>query len=601
MDDALLDLLGAGASIGGATGAGSGAAAGGGGGVANGASAGSGGVGRHRAPDPLPDMFAAWREDVLSRPMPPRVSTTTAARVVAHANKRRTARPMIAVAASIFLLLVASAIVGSRNAQPGDALFPVTQVLWADRADSAVAGQQVNGALDQAKAALRAGNAQRAFEALVFAAHSLHGVRDTGTHQTMQDELTNLYGLVVAADPMVPYANQAGVAPDLSDLADVLASAGLTIPPSPPVAVDPQDGGQAGPDPAPSGVAGNGSAGGQPSNAVPVTAGDTEQPPIVVPGGPGSPTDPSATAVVSASTVPAASSTGPTGPTDQASAPATSAVDSSGGAAGSGSGSPGTSGTGSDAAPQTSSAPTTSSVAAVPPSATSAQPSGTSSPAAPSTSAPLATSVDPGSSVAPPVAPTTATTPTMPAPTTAVAPTTVTTTEPQSTAPIQPPDTAVQITSVAAAPDTPTPTTSPGAPASTPTTPDPFAPTSTAVATFTQGAGLGTVSPTSDPPSTTDPVTSPANPDPATATDTATQSAPDSTGVTSSGDPTSSGDASPSSELLPTTDLTPRADRWLTTSITLTMPAARAWNRSNGVGHHPKRIKTSATGRMTPR
>lgn len=144
-------------------------------------------------------MLAAWRDDLRIRPLPARPNATQAARVVAEARRGRSSRPVAAVAAAIVVLLVGSAIVGSRSAQPGDALFPVTQALWADQADAAVAGEQVRGALSTAHAALQAGDARRAADALAAAAHNLPGVRDAATHQAMQDEITLLWRLVAAA------------------------------------------------------------------------------------------------------------------------------------------------------------------------------------------------------------------------------------------------------------------------------------------------------------------------------------------------------------------------------------------------------------------
>ena len=153
--------------------------------------------------DRLHRMLATWRDDLRLRPVPARPTSTEAARIVADARRHRSSRPMIAVAAAIVVLLVGSAIVGSRSAQPGDPLFPVTQALWADRADAAVAGEQVRGALSTAHAALQAGDAQRAADALATAVDNLPGVRDAATHQAMQDEILHLWTLVVAADPTV--------------------------------------------------------------------------------------------------------------------------------------------------------------------------------------------------------------------------------------------------------------------------------------------------------------------------------------------------------------------------------------------------------------
>lgn len=173
--------------------------------------------------DRLTRMLAAWRDELRARPLPARPSCDEAVRAVAPDRRRRSTRPMVAAAAAITALLIASAVVGSRTAQPGDALFPVTQALWADRADAAVAGQQVRSALDDAEAALRAGNTRGAAEALATAVRSLAGVRDAQAQQTMQQEIIQLWGKVAAADPTADLGDKAanpapGTAADLAGL-----------------------------------------------------------------------------------------------------------------------------------------------------------------------------------------------------------------------------------------------------------------------------------------------------------------------------------------------------------------------------------------------
>ena len=83
-------------------------------------------------------LLKAWRREIDSVPLPPPIDPALATAVVRSAPPRRRAvRPMIAVAAAIAGLLVGSAAIGARSATPDTVLWPVTQLLWADRADGA--------------------------------------------------------------------------------------------------------------------------------------------------------------------------------------------------------------------------------------------------------------------------------------------------------------------------------------------------------------------------------------------------------------------------------------------------------------------------------
>lgn len=117
------------------------------------------GPGRGRD-EPLLDLLEQWRHELVHRPLPssPRVTSpppeiealrveaprieppriaptrTAAARLRAAGRRVRSPRPVVAVAAAIGAIVVGSVTVGAADARPGSPLWPITRVLWPDRA-----------------------------------------------------------------------------------------------------------------------------------------------------------------------------------------------------------------------------------------------------------------------------------------------------------------------------------------------------------------------------------------------------------------------------------------------------------------------------------
>ncbi len=117
------------------------------------------GPGRGRD-EPLLDLLEQWRHELVHRPLPssprmispppeiealrveapriepPRIAPTrtAAARLRAAGRRVRSPRPVVAVAAAIGAIVVGSVTVGAADARPGSPLWPITRVLWPDRA-----------------------------------------------------------------------------------------------------------------------------------------------------------------------------------------------------------------------------------------------------------------------------------------------------------------------------------------------------------------------------------------------------------------------------------------------------------------------------------
>jgi hypothetical protein len=145
--------------------------------------------------DPLIELFDIWRDEISSTPLPPVPAIRQATHAVAAGRHRqqRTARPAMFIAAAICALLIGSAAVGSRTAQPGDSLWPLASVLWSDRLDSVHSLKEVRDALTEVQDALDAGRPDDAREALMRATVQLGHVDDLDKPAFMDDKVKQLW------------------------------------------------------------------------------------------------------------------------------------------------------------------------------------------------------------------------------------------------------------------------------------------------------------------------------------------------------------------------------------------------------------------------
>jgi hypothetical protein len=147
-------------------------------------------------------LLLAWREDVDSDPVPEIVDTKTAVATVTAARSARRRRPrmLVPVAAAAAVLAVAFAGVGmaARGAEPGDALWGLSKVLYADHARSVEAAKSVRTDLNEAQQALEQGQIDEAKDALEAAGTELSNVstedgKDVlkAEHEELLEQLTS--------------------------------------------------------------------------------------------------------------------------------------------------------------------------------------------------------------------------------------------------------------------------------------------------------------------------------------------------------------------------------------------------------------------------
>jgi hypothetical protein len=146
--------------------------------------------------DQLTELLMSWRRDVDAEPIEDLVDTKLATVTVHTATTQRKRKPrlLVPVAAAAAVLAIAFAGFGlaARDAQPGDTLWALTKVLYADHARSVEAAQAVKDDLREAKAALADGDIDVAKSKLQDAHAALPTVLPDDGHNDLQAEHTSL-------------------------------------------------------------------------------------------------------------------------------------------------------------------------------------------------------------------------------------------------------------------------------------------------------------------------------------------------------------------------------------------------------------------------
>lgn len=113
--------------------------------------------------DRIAAMLAAWKAEVDAEPIPELVDIDTALATIAAATRsvqRRRPRYLVVLAGAAALIVFAmgGVSVGAQSARPGDALFAVTKVLYAQKAESRQAAADLQDGLSRLKISLATGN-----------------------------------------------------------------------------------------------------------------------------------------------------------------------------------------------------------------------------------------------------------------------------------------------------------------------------------------------------------------------------------------------------------------------------------------------------------
>ncbi len=184
----------------------------------------------HDVPTPTRDdteyqlaaLLSGWRHEVLSEPAPPIPGVAEVERAMAaRSGARRGGRVVrslrvVAGAAAIAVVAAAGLTVVSEGAQPGDSLWGVKKVVFAQAASETQAAYDVRSDLEQAEAALASGDVTQAQQLIARAQTKMGPVRDSQTRDQMNQWITRLQSDESGA-PTAPTSQRPGTtAPDAS-------------------------------------------------------------------------------------------------------------------------------------------------------------------------------------------------------------------------------------------------------------------------------------------------------------------------------------------------------------------------------------------------
>jgi hypothetical protein len=176
--------------------------------------------------DELAGMLAAWRADIDAEPLPQLRPATESDRkpvplpvplpVLLPVQRRRpfrgtsgstgpsgagpgrprTPRPLV-VALAAAVLAFGGLAVASATAQPGTPLWPITRVLFGDTAKSRLAAQEAEKLLDQARAAIAAGDKVGAAKLVEAARVQIGQISDPEARTRLTGEADDLWGKIL--------------------------------------------------------------------------------------------------------------------------------------------------------------------------------------------------------------------------------------------------------------------------------------------------------------------------------------------------------------------------------------------------------------------
>ena len=168
--------------------------------------------------DHLAAILAAWKADIEAEPMPELVDLDEAADAVeaGHAARDRRAsrtrrRMPFAVAAAAIAVALSGFTVAVHSAQPGDAMFGLTKVLFSQQADNAQKTQQVRETIVAANDAIAKGDRATAQSLLQSAGNQIQAVQVDDQPPLVQQRQDVLKSLA----PTAPAAPSSETAPSV--------------------------------------------------------------------------------------------------------------------------------------------------------------------------------------------------------------------------------------------------------------------------------------------------------------------------------------------------------------------------------------------------
>jgi hypothetical protein len=142
--------------------------------------------------DDLNALLLAWRNEVETEPFGELVDTDTAIATIQAARPQPVSRhrfliPLASAAAVLAIAFTGVSLV-ARDAQPGDALWGLTRVLYSEHAKSIEAAAIISGDLDAARLALREGKVNEAREKLNKVGATLDSVSTADGKEQLEEK-----------------------------------------------------------------------------------------------------------------------------------------------------------------------------------------------------------------------------------------------------------------------------------------------------------------------------------------------------------------------------------------------------------------------------
>ncbi|MCK0439928.1 anti-sigma-D factor RsdA [Gordonia alkaliphila] len=193
-------------------------------------------------------LLFAWRTEVLAVPMPAEPTLEDVEQAVADTDNDRKRQAvsrhlrMISGAAAITAVAAAGLLVLSENSQPGDPLWNVKKVVFADEAQQTQAAFDVQNGLERAETALSEGEISDASDLVDQAERELESVQDADTRTRMQQWIARLRSSEALAKdpapstprPSTPSTDPATPPAEASESTSVTVTVTPSVPPTSP-------------------------------------------------------------------------------------------------------------------------------------------------------------------------------------------------------------------------------------------------------------------------------------------------------------------------------------------------------------------------------
>ena len=143
-------------------------------------------------------LLSGWRHESLSQPLPPLPTVDEIEHAIAASEPPRRGRRamrhlrVVSGAAAVAVVAAAGLIVVSEGAQPGDTLWGVKSVVFAEQAQQTKAMVQAKDNLEQAQSAVQTGDLSSANSLISQASEDLKPVKDEETRRRMNEWIERL-------------------------------------------------------------------------------------------------------------------------------------------------------------------------------------------------------------------------------------------------------------------------------------------------------------------------------------------------------------------------------------------------------------------------